>query len=211
MMINIAETNRTRSRYDKIAPFYNLLEIIIEKLQFQKWHGRLWKEIDGGDVLEIGVGTGKNMPYYPQGSEITGIDLSEKMLEQASRVASGAKNPPKAILQMDAQRLRFPDEHFDAVVGTFVFCSVPDPILGLQEALRVTKRGGRLLLIEHMLPDWKILAWLMNKLDGIIHWITGYHISRQTIDYIGKAGWKIDKVINLDMANIHRMVLASKE
>lgn len=194
-----------------IAPFYDLISVLVEKFQYQRWRMRLWQRVVGFRVLEIGIGTGKNLPYYLATSEITAIDLSEKMISQAKQAMQRIGTGPIELLKMDAQLLNFPDDYFDNVVATFVYCSVPNPILGLQEALRVTKPGGRLLLIEHMLSDWPIYSWLMKKLDGTVHWLLGYHIARQTIDNVRKAGWKIDEVISLDMANIHRMVLASKE
>lgn len=207
----MTETNHTRSRYDLIAPVYDLVSVMVEKFRYQRWRSRLWERVAGSRVLEIGIGTGKNLPYYPETVDITAIDLSEKMIAQAKHAIRRIGKAPKELIQMDAQHLKFPDDHFDSVVATFVFCSVPNPILGLREALRVTKPGGRLLLIEHMLSDWPVYSWMMKKLDGYVHWLLGYHIARRTVENVREAGWKIDQVTSLDMTNNHRMVLASKE
>ncbi len=89
-------------------------------------------------MLEIGVGTGKNLSSHPTEIEITGIDLSENMLGRAQKKAD-SMIIDITLQRMDAQHLSYADHTFDAVAATFGFCSVPDPVLGLQEALRVTK------------------------------------------------------------------------
>lgn len=88
-----------------------------------------------GRVLEVGVGTGKNFAYHPRGATMTGIDLADRMLVRAK---ARAQHLDKTIdlREMDAQALTFPDNSFDAAVATCVFCSVPDPVRGLQELAR---------------------------------------------------------------------------
>ncbi len=76
----------TRSRYDFIAPLYNAMEWPVEQLLLKRWRNELWDQITGPQVLEIGVGTGKNIPYYPEKIELTGIDLSPGMLKQAKQL-----------------------------------------------------------------------------------------------------------------------------
>lgn len=92
---------------------------------------------------------GKNIPYYPEGLEITAIDLTPGLLERA-KVRTQEFGKPVILSLGDVQRLEFSDQSFDTVAATFVFCSVPNPILGLQEIQRVLKPGGILLLLEHM-------------------------------------------------------------
>ena len=104
--------------------------------------------IVGNRVLEVGVGMGKNLPYYPKGMKVSAIDLSLLMLERAQKRAS-IINLNVEFIEMDVQNLKFPGHFFDTVFATFVFCSVPEPVLGLRELLRVCKQDGRLLLIEH--------------------------------------------------------------
>ncbi|MFQ5795322.1 MAG: class I SAM-dependent methyltransferase, partial [Candidatus Bipolaricaulia bacterium] len=73
-------TSTTRHRYDRVAPIYDLSELLIERFAFRRWRKQLWNQVSGPMVLEVGVGTGKNIPYYPEEIRMTAIDLSERML-----------------------------------------------------------------------------------------------------------------------------------
>lgn len=203
-------TRHARSRYNAIAPIYDLMEGLVERGRYSRWRQELWSLVRGPKVLEVGVGTGKNIPYYPPHVEVTGVDLSERMLARARKVAARHPDRQVTLLQMDAQQLDFPDETFDEVVSTFVFCSVPDPVLGLQEALRVTKPGGRLLMLEHMLADSPWLARPMQLLDPLVYWLIGVHIARRTVENVQKAGWQIERVTPLSFGNIFRRIEARK-
>ena len=85
-------TAQTQSRYNRIAPVYDLMEVMIERLSFSRWRERLWSQVEAEGsvrwrILEVGVGTGKNIPYYPKGALVTSVDLSDKMIQQAQRRA----------------------------------------------------------------------------------------------------------------------------
>ena len=209
--IDLRATQHTRSRYNLMAPLDDLMEGTIESRRYREWRRMLWREATGPRLLELGVGTGKNIPFYPSGARVTAIDLSENMLAFARKV--GALHPEKQLelRAMDAQQLVFPDQRFDEVVATFVFCSVPDPVLGLQEAWRVTRPGGRLLLLEHMLAEPPALARIMRCLDPVIHWLTGVHIARRTVHNVETAGWVIDSISPLSRAAMFRLIAAHKE
>jgi len=147
-----------RRRYDRIAAFYDPLEWVME-LRFRQWRRLLWNLVDGRRVLELGVGTGKNIPFYPQHADIISIDISARMLDVARGRA--ARFGSTVTLQLaDAQALPFDDDSFDSIVGTFVFCSIPDPRAALAEAVRVLRPGGQLLLLEHVLSRRPILRML---------------------------------------------------
>ena len=145
------ESDTTRARYNRIAPIYDLMDLLPEQ-RFAGWRRQLWDGVPKGSVLEVGVGTGKNFPYHPAETEITGIDLSEGMLAKARQRAEKLGYSPD-LHHMDAQHLDFPDNTFDAAVATFVYCSVPDPGLGLQELDRVVKPKGQIMLLEHVRID----------------------------------------------------------
>lgn len=104
------ETAHTRSRYDLIAPLYDVMEGVMENLWYRSWRRRFWREIEGERVLEIGMGTGKNLPYHPPEIEVTGTDLSENMLARARKKAA-SMNYDIALQTMDAQNLDFPTRH----------------------------------------------------------------------------------------------------
>lgn len=103
-----------------------------ERGWFGRWRARLWRHASPGRLLEVGVGTGKNMHYYPPEATVTAVDISPGMLARAARRAARLGRDVRLHL-MDVQALEFPDAAFDAAVATFVFCSVPDPVLGLRE------------------------------------------------------------------------------
>lgn len=204
-------TRHTESRYDRISPVYNLMEFLPDKLMYNRWRDALWALVERKKVLEIGIGTGLNIPFYPTGSEITGIDLSGGMLSKAENAAESFPEKQIDLKMMDAQAMAFEEDTFDCVIGTFVFCSVPNPILGLQEVLRVTKPGGRLYLLEHMRAENALLGWAMDILDGLFHWGLGFHVARKTLDNIREAGWKIETVKELSPFGIYRLIEARKE
>jgi len=162
----------------------------MESFRFSSWRALIFDNIVGNQILEVGVGTGKNLPYYPQGMRVTAIDLSPRMLERAQRRAK-VLNVRVELLEMDVQYMKFPDHSFDTVFATFVFCSVPDPVLGLQELRRVCKSGGKLLLLEHMRPENIILGLLFDLLNPLVARMMGANINRRTMDNIRKAGWRI--------------------
>ncbi len=184
------------------------MEWPVEHFLFKKWREQLWSEIHGTEMLEIGVGTGKNIPFYPANLQVTGIDLSPKMLDRARTVLDKQDNDAVTLREMDAQNMEFDDHTFDEVVATFVFCSVPDPVLGLSEARRVTKPGGKLFLLEHMLSKNKLIAAVMKKMDAPLHFVSGVHIARKTVRNVEKAGWKINRVQELTSTGIVRMIEA---
>lgn len=205
-----SSTKHTLSRYNLLAALYDTLEWPVEKLLYKAWREKLWQLVRGSEVLEIGVGTGKNIPYYPPDVKVTGIDLSPGMLKHARKQLTKNGNDQVTLELMDAQRMSFPDDAFDETVATFVFCSVPDPVAGLEEAIRVTKPGCKLYLLEHMLAKNKTLATLMKTLDAPLHFLSGVHIARNTVANVEAAGWEITKVEELNFNGIFRMIEARK-
>jgi phosphatidylethanolamine/phosphatidyl-N-methylethanolamine N-methyltransferase len=105
----------------------------------------------GGPILDVGVGTGLELPYFKGDADLIGVDLSEPMLQRArQRVAGQGLRRVRGLLKMDATRLAFPDEAFGAVVAPFVMTVVPEPGRTLDELLRVTKPGGEIVLVNHV-------------------------------------------------------------
>lgn len=202
-------TARTRARYQRIAPYYDYMESLAER-RYRPWRRRLWSLVQGPQVLEIGVGTGKNLPYYQPGLSITAIDLTPGMLERARRraVVPGVN----VTLQLgDAQQLDFPDDTFDEVVATFVFCSVPDPVRGLCEAARVLKPGGRLLLLEHMRAAAPVLGVLMDLLNPLVVRIMGANINRRTVENVRLSRLKVEEANDLGLGGIFKLIVACKD
>lgn len=200
-------TSKIRSRYDRVAPVYDLMEAVVERSAFREWRRNLIGRIKGEEVLEVGVGTGKNLPFYPPEVNITGIDISTRMLDKAvprSEKAEASVN----LFEMDAENLDFPDNHFDTSLATFVFCSVPDPVEGLREMGRVTKSEGKILLLEHMRPDNDILGPVFDLFNPLTEKLLGPNINRETMQNIQKAGLKTDLGRDLTRYGIVKLIEA---
>lgn len=199
-------TALTRARYERIAPVYDRVEAVMERL-LRPWRVRLWSEVKGPKVLEVGVGTGKNIPYYPPGVEITAIDLTPGMLAQARERARRLGAAVDLCLG-DVQALDFPDHSFDDVVATCVFCSVPDPLLGLRELARVVRPGGTIHLLEHVRPTHSLLAWLMDVMNPLVVRIMGSNMNRRTVETARRSGLLLRRVEDLDGLGILKLIVA---
>lgn len=186
-------TADARRRWDRNAVFYDALQWPMEAMVLGSSRRRLFSLIRGPRVLEVGVGTGKNLPLYAPGIHVDGIDLSGRMIERARRRSAVAS---VTLHEMDAQDMAFPDAVFDTVVSTCVFCSVPDPVRGLCEVRRVLRPDGRAVFLEHMRPDGRFLGPLFDRLDPIIS-RRGPHINRRTLDNIAAAGLHVEHLENL--------------
>ena len=197
----------TRKRYNRIAFLYDLMEAPMERLRFASWRRKLMGRIAGPTALEVGVGTGKNLIFYPDDLDVTVIDLSPRMLERARKRANKL-NLNVNLQEMDVEHLNFADDSFDTVFATFVFCSVPDPIAGLQELRRVCKPDGKLLLLEHMRPENFVLGLIFDLFNPIIVRMMGANINRRTINNIRQAGWQI-KAEECFSSDIVRMIEAA--
>lgn len=198
-----SETDVVRRRYDRGAGRYDLMTWPMEKMAMDRFRRRLIAQVHGPRVLEVGVGTGRNLTLYPPDMHVDAIDFSPRMLERARR----RPLPVNVTLHlMDVEELRFPPASFDTVVGTCVFCSVPDPVWGLCEIRRVLRPEGRALFLEHVRPGTPWLAALFDWLDPLIA-RAGPHINRRTIDNIRTAGFAIEREENL-VSDVLKLVIA---
>jgi ubiquinone/menaquinone biosynthesis C-methylase UbiE len=177
-----------KQRYDRIAPYFDGLQAIMEGFFYTRWRKKLWAKVNGTHILEVGVGTGKNFAYYPVNAQITAIDFSSIMLEQAELKKTRKAVSVKLNL-MDVQSLCYADNSFDVVIATFVFCSVALPQKGLKELCRVCRPGGQILLLEQVVSSRPVLAKLMNLINPMIRVVMVANINRNTIKYVKSCGF----------------------
>jgi len=186
----MAETRREQSRYDRQARWYDVAVAPMEALAFLGLRRRLWSAVDGSRrVLEIGVGTGRNLAHYPKASRIVALDLSPQMLKRAARKATRSGRSVDLLLA-DTQHLPFKDGVFDIVLATLVFCSVPDPVRGLAEAARAVRSDGQVVLLEHVRAKNGVLGKAMDALNRLTA-RGGEYVNRDTAANVKKAGLEI--------------------
>lgn len=183
------------------------LERLVERRVFGPWRARIWSLVRGQRVLEVGAGTGPNLPYYPSGMHVTAVDVSAPRIERARRRAQQL-GMQADLRVMDAQQLDFPAATFDAAVATLVFCSVPDPVLGLRELARVVKPGGQVLLLDHVRIDRPVVGRLMDWLNPLIRRLTGENFNRRTVENVRRAGLEVELVQDLVCGGLVKLIAA---
>lgn len=175
-----------QQKYDQAARWYDPAETMLDWLGL----GRLRRELlqkASGDVLEVAVGTGKNLPHYPGGCAITAIDLSPEMLNVARKRAD--RLDLDATFQvMDAEALDFPDGSFATVVSTLSTCTFPDPVKALREMARVCRPGGKVLLLEHGRSSRPRLARFQDRRAEGFSKPLGCHWNREPLELLRHAG-----------------------
>ncbi len=157
LSVTAVETDFVAGVYEKLASVYDY--IFGPTLHPGRLRALQHMGIAAGDrVLEVGVGTGINLTLYPRDCSVTGIDLSDSMLEKAhERVAkNGLRNV--RVLQMDASALTFPDDSFDIVYAPYLVSVVPDPVLVATEMRRVCRPGGRIIILNHFRSSNAIMS-----------------------------------------------------
>lgn len=145
-----------------------------------------------GQVLDAGIGTGRNCAYYPPDAIITGIDSSRAMLAIAARrcpaVSAGGR-----LLEMDVTDLRFPDRSFDAVIASFLFCVLSDhlQVPALREIGRVVKPGGVIRLLEYVRPQGTFRRIVSRLWEPWMAWAYGASFDRRTEQHVPAAGLEL--------------------
>jgi len=153
-----------RKAYRFYAPVYNYVFGRIVDEGRREAVSRFRQEA-GDRILEIGVGTGLSLPFYDPGVEVTGVDVSTEMLEIARRRYLGPKYPHvRALMEMDAQDLDFPDDYFQGTVAMYVASVVPDPERMMREMFRVTRPGAPVLVVNHFASRKSILRRMESGL-----------------------------------------------
>ena len=180
-----------RSRF--FALTYDRMIAKVEKAGLRALREGLLAEVSGR-VLEIGGGTGANLPYYgPAVESLVVTEPEPPMLRRLERHVSQHARPV-TVLRAPAEDLPFDDGSFDAVVSTLVLCGVGDQPRALRELRRVLRPGGRLVFIEHVRSDEARLARLQDRMNGINRFMVGCECNRATLDTIRAAGFEVESL-----------------
>jgi ubiquinone/menaquinone biosynthesis C-methylase UbiE len=197
------ETERVRRVQDKGAPGYDRQISFFERILFGD--GRAWVCSQArGRVLELAVGTARNLPHYPDEVEITAIELSPEMLALGRKRAEALGR--SVDLQIgDAQALDFPDASFDTVTCTLGFCTIPDTRAAAGEALRVLRPGGTLLMLEHVRSPVRIVRGGQRLLEPLAVRFEADHLLRDPLDYLPEVGFELDEVLRSKWGIVERL------
>jgi ubiquinone/menaquinone biosynthesis C-methylase UbiE len=201
---SVDETERVRRIQDKEAPRYDRQMGFFDRVLFAG--GREWAGSQvHGDVLELAVGTGRNLPHYPAHVRLTGIELSPQMLEIGRQRAEELGRDVDLRIG-DAQALEFENQSFDTVIITFGLCTIPDDRRAVTEAHRVLRPGGRLVLLEHVRSPSLAVRVVQRVLDPLSVRFSADHLVRDPLDYLENVGFEIESVERLKWGIVERVV-----
>jgi ubiquinone/menaquinone biosynthesis C-methylase UbiE len=198
------ETERVRRIMDKEAPRYDRQMNFFDRVLFTG--GREW--ICGGaegDILEIAVGSGRNLPAYPKGTRLTAIEFSPEMLKLAKQRAAEVGTAVD-LRPGDAQALEFPDESFDTVVCCLALCTIPDPAKAVRESHRVLRPGGTFRALEHVRSPRLLVRGVERALDPLSVRFQGDHLIREPLEYLRPAGFEIEHLERSKWGIVERVV-----
>jgi ubiquinone/menaquinone biosynthesis C-methylase UbiE len=198
-----AETERVLSLYEKEAHKYDRQMNFFDRLLFAG--GREWVCSQAeGDVLEIGVGTGRNLPHYRKDVRLTGIELSPAMLEIAQARARELGRDVDLRVG-DAHALEFPDESFDAVVCTLSLCTIPDDRAAVAEVRRVLRPGGRFLLLEHVRSPLLPIRLGQRLLEPLAVRFEADHLLREPIEHLQAEALEVERLERSKLGIVERV------
>ena len=181
-------------RYERIAPYHDLIDLPFEWRRYRALRPLLFRGLSGR-LLEAGVGTGRNFPFYPMGvSSVVGIDLSPRMLARAER-RRGLSPVPIELRLMDVTSLDFANDTFDAAVSTFLFCVLPDrqQAPALRELGRVVKPGGSIRFLEYLRPHGTLRRIVSKIWEPWVAFAYGASFDRHTESHLPAAGLEVDE------------------
>ena len=158
-----------------------------------------------GDVLEIGAGTGASLPYYERAARVVALEPDPSMAKRLPEKVAAARVPVEVVAG-SAEDVPYPDESFDAVVSTFMLCSVADPPAVLAEAHRVLRHDGKLVLLEHVRGEGRTARW-QERLTPLHRKIAGNcHLNRDTRAFVAGARFDTTRVKRIDLPGTHALV-----
>jgi ubiquinone/menaquinone biosynthesis C-methylase UbiE len=202
-MTGESATARQRRVWDKGAPGYDRQIAFFEKVWFTG--GREWLGARArGRVLEVAIGTGRNLAHYPAAVTLTGVELSPEMLAIARRRAADLGREVD-LHEGDAEHLPFADATYDTVVCALSLCTIPHPATAIREMKRILVPGGRLLLLDHIGSTWPPIyaaQWLLERLTIRA---AGEHFTRRQLPLVQSAGFQVIETERLKAGTVERI------
>jgi ubiquinone/menaquinone biosynthesis C-methylase UbiE len=196
-------TGQVRRHYDKTASRYDRQIKFFERVLFGD--GRRWVcSPASGDVLEIAVGTGRNLRHYPKGVRLTGIELSPAMLDLA-RAEADAIGLDADLRIGNAQALEFGDESFDTVTCTLSLCTIPDDGAAVGEVKRVLRPSGRFRLMEHVRSPVRAVRAVERMLEPLFLRLEHDHLTREPLEHLEAHGFVIDELERSKLGIVERV------
>jgi ubiquinone/menaquinone biosynthesis C-methylase UbiE len=179
------------ARYERIAPFYDLMDLPFERRRYRALRRLIFQSLDGR-LLDAGVGTSRNCPFYPTDAIVSGIDVSPAMLARAHRRCPTVSAAGRLYL-MDVTKMDFPAGSFDAAIAIFLFCVLPDNLQlpALRELGRVVKPGGLIRLLDYVRPRGTLRRLSSRIWQPWIAWAYGASFDRHTEQHIPEAGLEL--------------------
>ena len=194
---------RLRRYWDKHARNYDKQMAFWERRLFG--NGRQWVcSQASGEVLEVAIGTGRNLPLYPEGIRLTGIDFSPQMLQLARHRAEELGRQVD-LRQGDAQALELPDASFDTVVCTLSLCAIPDERRAVAEMKRVLRPGGRLLLLDHVAGTPRRVRAIQRLLEQVTRPLNEEHLLRRPLLQVQAEGFQIERAERFKLGIVERL------
>jgi len=194
---------RQRRVWDQAAPGYDRQIAFFDRTWFSG--GRAWiGQRARGRVLEVAVGTGRNLPFYQAEVTVAGVELSPAMLSIARQRAAGLGREAD-LREGDAERLPFDDASFDTVVCGLALCTIPSPAAAVGEMRRVLRPGGRLLLLDHIGSSWPPVYAAQWLLERVTVRTAGEHFTRRQLPLVTAAGFGIVEAERLKAGTVERI------
>ncbi|MDT8303367.1 MAG: methyltransferase domain-containing protein [Sedimentisphaerales bacterium] len=192
-------------KFNRTSRIYDSVDYLFERFRYRKLRQRIWRNLTGR-ILDAGIGTGCNIPFYPDDAEVTGIDMSQGMLEKARKKAERLGRAAQ-IVKGDVAVLQCPDNYYDAVVATFLCCVVREPDRVARELKRICKPSGQIILLEYVLSKRLIRRLIQKMITPYTRFLFGVDFTQDTLGKLVAAGYDLVHVEDIT-ADILKLIIA---
>lgn len=185
----------TRTKWDRASATFDLMASYGPEKRWEPFKRELFSHMGNGEILFLAVGTGLDIPFFPEGRSITGIDISQKMLDLATDRIDAYQGHLQ-VRQADVHQMPFDDAQFDQIFTSCTFCSVPNPVDGLRALKRVLKPQGDLFMFEHTGSRFFPFKPMMDLMTLVTRRL-GPDMNRRTVENVVAAGYELKKVTHV--------------